>query len=431
MRHNHDSSLVTDRDSYFKIDPNTRQLSNGNPKKLSLIKGDHNSERFTFELPLHVEGHDMSKCNKVEVHYINVDSKTRAKNEGVYIITDHEDAYKINPDNPDTVIAEWLISGNVTQYSGTLTFIIRYMCVGDDGIIAYAWNTAMYSGIGVLDSINNSDIVVEEYSDVLQEWYEKLLSAFDGNIDLNSKEAVKFWVGSHAEYAALEEIIEDCLYIITDDSTLKVIEGRVITLEKAVEELKTVDGGLDEALKEAEERLDEALKEAEERLQDQINGHTTSIGINQNNIIKLQENNKIVMSQLDAIYELLTTEQPDIELPEPELAETLEISFPFVKKTNAPGTKTPESEFYQYSATSNDVVYDLDSSFVKCSINDVWVGGDYTIVKSVTELRTTTYYEAKFEYNKLTIRTRVRMEVMSETATVTGVADSATAKFWI
>lgn len=237
MRHIHP---VTDSDTYFTIDPITRQLSNGTSKKMSLIKGDHNSERFTFELPLTVEGHDMSQCNRVEVHFINVDSKTRAKNEDVYIVTDHKTSDGKNAfrksDDGQKVLADWLISGNVTKYAGTLNFVVRYICIGEDGTVDYAWNTAIYSNINVLDSINNSEVVVDEYSDVLQEWYEQLLSAFDGNIDLNSKKAVKFWIGTHSEYAELEEIVENCLYIITDDGTLEDVKERLTAVEGHVQD---------------------------------------------------------------------------------------------------------------------------------------------------------------------------------------------------
>lgn len=260
MRHIHP---VTDSDTYFTIDPITRQLSNGTSKKMSLIKGDHNSERFTFELPLTVEGHDMSQCNRVEVHFINVDSKTRAKNEDVYIVTDHKTSDGKNAfrksDDGQKVLADWLISGNVTKYAGTLNFVVRYVCIGEDGTVDYAWNTAIYSNINVLDSINNSEVVVDEYSDVLQEWYEQLLSAFDGNIDLNSKKAVKFWIGTHSEYAELEEIVENCLYIITDDGTLEDVKERLTAVEGHVQDNddRIYDQGLtlndhDDRLKELE-----------------------------------------------------------------------------------------------------------------------------------------------------------------------------------
>ena len=69
MAHLHD---VRDADTHFTIDPITRTISNANSAKNKLVMGDHNSEIFSFELPKEVEGHDMSLCNKVEIHYINI-----------------------------------------------------------------------------------------------------------------------------------------------------------------------------------------------------------------------------------------------------------------------------------------------------------------------------------------------------------------------
>ena len=50
MAHAH---IVSDSDNHFIIDPISRQISN-NSKKTILIKTDHNSEQFTFELPRYV-----------------------------------------------------------------------------------------------------------------------------------------------------------------------------------------------------------------------------------------------------------------------------------------------------------------------------------------------------------------------------------------
>ena len=44
---------------------------------------DHNSECFTFEIPKEIEGHNVTDCNVVEIHYINIDN-TGNIYEGVY-----------------------------------------------------------------------------------------------------------------------------------------------------------------------------------------------------------------------------------------------------------------------------------------------------------------------------------------------------------
>lgn len=54
MGHEHS---VLETDTRFKINPITRQIVNESNKKLTLIQGDHNSERFGFEIPRHIEKH--------------------------------------------------------------------------------------------------------------------------------------------------------------------------------------------------------------------------------------------------------------------------------------------------------------------------------------------------------------------------------------
>lgn len=231
MGHTH--TVVDSDTNHFVIDPITRQITN-ETKKLCLVKGDHNSEVFTFEVPLKVEEHDMSLCNRIEVHFINVEGKsTRNKSEKVYEVQD----FAVDQDDPNKMTFSWLISGDATKYAGNLSFIVRFACIpDDDGVVAYSWNTTIYSGITVLDTISNSEMVLEEYKDILQEWYNKLIAVTDGAIDMNTKEPVKFWVGTHTEYTELTDIQEDCLYIIIDEDKVKEVSDRVTELKSSLQE---------------------------------------------------------------------------------------------------------------------------------------------------------------------------------------------------
>lgn len=167
MSHTHG---VHDTDARFVINPVTRQIKNESSKKTTLIQFDHNSERFTFEVPRHIEGHDMSLCNKVEIHYINVDAKTKQESRGVYLVDDLRVA-----DDENAVVCSWLISGGATRLVGKLSFIVRYACV-DGNIVKYAWNTAV-AGVDVSTGIDASDAVVADYSDVLERWKAELFNA--------------------------------------------------------------------------------------------------------------------------------------------------------------------------------------------------------------------------------------------------------------
>lgn len=163
---------VHDTDAHLKINAITRVITNASSGKTVLIQCDHNSERFTFEVPRIVDGHDLSKCNVAQIHYINIDSANKENTStGVY----EADDLQISPDSNDVVILSWLISGNATKYAGSLNFLVKFKCVDDSGEVVYIWNTAIYTGISVSSGIDNGEDVVEEYADVLERWRQELI----------------------------------------------------------------------------------------------------------------------------------------------------------------------------------------------------------------------------------------------------------------
>ena len=169
MAHIHE---VIDSDKCFTIDPITRLIVNdaGN-KKTQIIQNDHNSERFSFQLPRYIEGHDMSLCDKVEVHYINIDQSSNERSVGVYEVND----LALSEDN-ESVLLSWLISNNATRYVGVLSFAICFKCMSND-IIEYSWNTAINSSIQITKGMYNSEIIIKDYIDVLEVWKEEFMSS--------------------------------------------------------------------------------------------------------------------------------------------------------------------------------------------------------------------------------------------------------------
>jgi len=172
---------VVDKDKHFVIDAATREITNQS-EKITLMQNDHNSERFTFEIPKEVDGHDMSLCNVVQVHYMNIDASTKTQNPGVYDVED----LQISPDDENTVIGSWLISSAATKYVGNLNFIFRFMCVAADGSIEYAWSSAIFKGISVGQSYNNTDAVAEEYADILVQWQARIEALEQGGTGTGS-----------------------------------------------------------------------------------------------------------------------------------------------------------------------------------------------------------------------------------------------------
>ena len=167
MEHNHS---IIDTDKHFIIDTETRAITNEKSGEIVMMQGDHNAERFTFELPeRHIEEHDMSLCDTVRVHYLNVCSNNKDVSTGIYEVND----VKVSEDDENKITFSWLISGNATKYAGALTFIIEFQCHNGDEII-YEWNTARHTGINIGEGMDNAEEVITRNVDILAEWNARL-----------------------------------------------------------------------------------------------------------------------------------------------------------------------------------------------------------------------------------------------------------------
>lgn len=163
MSHIHN---IVDTGKRFIINPASRAITTENDE-LILSQGDHNSERYTFELPRIVEGHDMNLCNRVEIHYDNISKSKKEVSEGTYIIDDMVT-------NGDAINFSWLISGNTTRLYGTVQFWINFVCIENDEII-YSWGTDVFKGVRVLANNRNTDTVVAKFPDVLELWKKEVV----------------------------------------------------------------------------------------------------------------------------------------------------------------------------------------------------------------------------------------------------------------
>ena len=260
MAHAH---IVSDSDNHFVIDPISRQLNN-NSKKTILMKTDHNSEQFTFELPRMVEGHDMSLSNKVEVHYINISSKTREQSTGIYNVAD----FGVDAEDDTKVLGTWLVSREATKYAGSLNFVIRFACLSADNVEEYAWNTAIYAGITIADTIENTETVVEDYVDILRQWLDTIENA-----------------GSSGK-----------VYAITDDGTLIDLTEKINNFSTQVTEL---DGKMTD------------LETSNTEFKDTVNGTITEFKESVNSEVTVFKES--VNSEVTEFKEQITEQQTTLE----------------------------------------------------------------------------------------------------------------------
>ena len=163
MAHKHP---VTDTDVRFIINPYSRVLKDTTPEAKTIMRGDHNAEIFTVELPRVIEGHDMSQCDIMQVWFEN------GKNEGFSQITDLQPA----AEDPNVLIFSWMVPRLATQYVGTLSFMFYFACVDSENTdeLSYEWHTVPFTRISVKDHFltkETMDVIQEQIDEYVEKTY--------------------------------------------------------------------------------------------------------------------------------------------------------------------------------------------------------------------------------------------------------------------
>lgn len=148
---------LTDNDARFLIDAESRQVTT-NAKYIKLMQHDHNSEIFTFEMPRYIEGHDMTMCDHVQVHYSNIGNDELS--DDFYEVTD----IHTKKGNDSVIVFTWTINGTATRHVGALHFTVRFIC-STEGATDYVWSTRLFTSVTVEPSLYNSEAVIEQNPD--------------------------------------------------------------------------------------------------------------------------------------------------------------------------------------------------------------------------------------------------------------------------
>lgn len=202
MSHN---SKIQDTETHFIIDPATRTIANTSSGNNIIVQYDHNSERFTFEVPRYIDGHDMSESTEVRVNYINSASTGLTKTPGIYICDD----LAIDPDDENLVTFSWLLSSAATQYIGFLYFSIQFVCLNGE-TVEYVWNTGIYKDIVIIESINNGEGAMNNNVDALIAYRNAIIEEVSAGITNGRIGYVNIlankWVGDSSPYSQVVEI---------------------------------------------------------------------------------------------------------------------------------------------------------------------------------------------------------------------------------
>lgn len=170
---------IIDSDQHFLIDISSRSIKSNLQSKVKLAVGDHNSQRFTFEMPRFIDGHDMSESEYIRIHYLNVGNNGDTY-KGLYEVDD----VRVDESDQEVILFTWLVSNLATQFVGSLNFTIQFLC-SEEGNIDYSWSTSILTGLRIMDAINNSETLINEYPDILEKWKEELFSEVESSIDIS------------------------------------------------------------------------------------------------------------------------------------------------------------------------------------------------------------------------------------------------------
>lgn len=182
MTHEHN---IVDADQRFTIDATGKNITNPPGNKSVVVQYDHNSEVFAFQIPRFIEGHDMTKTDLVQIHYVNTSTgtsvSTRISNAGIYKVLD----LSVDPEDENLATFTWTLSDEGTRFAGTIEFQIKFICYGDEpGVPNYKWQTKIFSAIKVEEGIENAEIVVEENPDVIVQFEERISALESGGVSI-------------------------------------------------------------------------------------------------------------------------------------------------------------------------------------------------------------------------------------------------------
>lgn len=165
-------TLTTGEEQHIIIGSD-RYITVPEPLKRIAVQFDHDVETVTFDCPRYWDDLDMSKM----IIYVN------------YKLPDGTlDAYpakNIKVDG-DIMHFDWTISRNLTQYKGTITFLVCIKKTDTDGVEVNHWNSELCTDMYVSEGMECQEQAVMEYSDLVTQLLERM--AVVEQINVNADE---------------------------------------------------------------------------------------------------------------------------------------------------------------------------------------------------------------------------------------------------
>lgn len=146
-------TIATTDEEYIVIDKNRTITVPESLRRLG-VQYDHNIETVSFKCPRTWDGHDMSEM-AVYVNYLRPDGV-----KGKYPAANVQVA-------DDTMTFDWVISSNVTQVKGTLSFLVCIVKTDEDGLEVQHWNSELNQECYISEGMECTESIIVGYPDVI------------------------------------------------------------------------------------------------------------------------------------------------------------------------------------------------------------------------------------------------------------------------
>lgn len=121
------------------------------------VQYDHNIETVTFDCPRYWDDRDLSQM-VIYINYVNAGGKI-----GSYKVAD----VNIDRYEPNTMHFTWTLSRNVTEYKGSIKFLVCAKDVDKDGNETQHWNSELNTQMYVTEGLECGETITEQYPDVI------------------------------------------------------------------------------------------------------------------------------------------------------------------------------------------------------------------------------------------------------------------------
>lgn len=156
-------TMVLGENPYDDLDPHVvigedRFITVPQRLKRIAVEHDHDVETVTFDCPRYWDGRDLSTM-KIYINYLRGD-----KQPGSYPV---DNGVTIDPVDSNIIHFEWVITKELTEFKGNISFLVCAKKVDSDGLDVNHWNSELNRDMYVSEGLETVEYIADMYPDLI------------------------------------------------------------------------------------------------------------------------------------------------------------------------------------------------------------------------------------------------------------------------